>query len=262
MFDAALQVAPMFRRYPAQIKRALPGGIAVHIHSRLSILILVVVIATTWTVTAAARPGVKPHHSGKNGVENAPAHDGDSNASPRDHEADKRLDRDGDRRENRRERSRRACRHKSRRGVPGGCYFADDQWVEDYYPDDTPPAAQQKWGDTTSLAPITPVPTQSGLHVIPTTRNDPLKEELIAARRNWLEKKRLSDDADAARARAEYQAEQNGGDVDPALIARQDQAQSEAAEAQTALGPLVERAREAGFPSEVLDLYEKANRGY
>ena len=26
--------------------------------------------------------------------------------------------------------------------------------------------------------------------------------------------------------------------------------------------PVVERARKAGFPSEVLDLYEKANRGY
>lgn len=230
-----------------------------HIHSRLSILILVVVMTTTWAVAATARPGSNPHpkrtasgttHAGKPGV------------APRNHEAGEHFDRVDDRQVNRRKRHRRACRHKSRRGVPGGCYIVNDEWVEDYTPEAALPAAQQKSDDTTSLTPLTPVPTQSGLHVISTTDNAPLKEELIAARRNWLEKKRQSDDASAARARAEYRVRQNGGEVDPALIERQNQAQSEATDAHKALGPLVKRAREAGFPPEVLNLYEKANRGY
>jgi len=76
-----------------------------------------------------------------------------------------------------------------------------------------------------------------------------------------MEKKRIYEDAAAERARAEYRAQQSGGQVDPALIERQQQAADEAATAQAAIGPVVERARSAGFSPEILDLYERANRG-
>lgn len=88
-----------------------------------------------------------------------------------------------------------------------------------------------------------------------------MKEELIAVRRNWLAKDATADEASAARARAEYQAHIKGGTVDPALIERQKQTRAEADEAQAAIGPVVKRARNAGFSTEVLDLYERANRG-
>jgi len=262
MFDTALQVALTIHRYSTQANRALPGGIAVHIYSRLLIPILVVVMTISWAVAATAQPKGMAHRTAHHRAEHGTTHVDKPDASARNREEGRHVDRDRDRPLHRRERSRRACRHKSRRGIPGGCYIVNDEWVEDYNPDDALPAAQQKSGDTISLAPITPVPTQSGLHVIPTSGNKPLKEELIAARRNWLEKKRQLEDASAARARAEYQVRQNGGEVDPALIASQDQAQSEATDAQAAIGSLVKRARKAGFSSETLDLYERANRGY
>ena len=233
-----------------------------HIHSRLLIPILVVLMTITWAVAATAQPGGKAARADHHRAEHGATHVGKPDASARNREEGRNVDRDRDRPLDRRERSRRACRHKSRRGIPGGCYIVNDEWVEDYYPDGAPPAAQQKSGHTTSLAPITRVPTESGLHIIAPSSNKPLKEELIAARRNWLEKKRQSEEASAARARAEYQARQNGGEVDPALIASQNQAQSEATDAHAAIGRLVKRARKAGFSSETLDLYEKANRGY
>jgi hypothetical protein len=89
--------------------------------------------------------------------------------------------------------------------------------------------------------------------------NKQLKEQLISARKNWVEKKSRLDAANAARARAEYQASQTGSSVDPALIERQREAKKEAATAHGALGPLVEQGRKAGFAPEVLDLYNRAN---
>jgi hypothetical protein len=68
------------------------------------------------------------------------------------------------------------------------------------------------------------------------------------------------DDANAERARAEYQASRTGSAVDPAIIARQQQAREDAAAAQAAIAPLVEEGRKAGVAPEVLDLYERATR--
>ncbi len=137
-----------------------------------------------------------------------------------------------------------------------------DAW---YYDDsdagDAPPAARRTSSGLIDVVPTKPVPTQGNLEVIAPVGNIALKEELIAARRNWLEKKQIFEEASTARARAEYQASQDGGQVDPALIERQRVTQNAAAEAQAAMAPLVERARSAGFSSEVLNLYERSSRG-
>jgi len=92
--------------------------------------------------------------------------------------------------------------------------------------------------------------------------DEALKNELIAARRNWIAKKKLADDVSTAHARAEYQASQDGTKVDPALTERQRLAREEAAQAHQAMQPLVERARKAGFAPKTLELYEQNSQGY
>jgi hypothetical protein len=162
-------------------------------------------------------------------------------------------------------RNRQRCRDSARRGIRGGCYRDGDEWYEDVTPGSdsnasAPPAARQG----SSANP--PVPRASkakpdDFNVTP-TGNDALKNELIDARKNWIAKKKIADDASAAHARAEYRAMQDGTKVDPALTERQRLAREEAARAHQAMKPLVERARDAGFAPQVLELYEESSKGY
>lgn len=84
-----------------------------------------------------------------------------------------------------------------------------------------------------------------------------LKEKLVAARKNWVMKKNQLEEASAAYARAEYQSDQTGRPVDPALFARQQEAMQEAEVAHAAIAPLVEQGHEAGMSPEILELYER-----
>lgn len=90
--------------------------------------------------------------------------------------------------------------------------------------------------------------------------NDALRDQLVAGRKNWMQKKAILDDINAAVARAEYQKYQTGRPVDPRLVAEQQVARNEAKAAHDALTPLVEQAREAGMSARVLELYNEMNQ--
>jgi len=231
-----------------------------HFKSRLLILLMVVALGALGSSTSGTRGGKHGPSSGAN-------HEQHSNvkAEPNRTLGDSEIgDRNMEAPENRREvrkRKHRRCRTKARRGIPGGCYLSGDEWVEDIETSGeySPPAAQQ---DTT----IVPVTRNHGapanLNVIAPSSDAAMKNELIAARKNWLAKRQIFEDAAAARARAEYRATQDGSAVDPELIERQREAEEQTAEAHRAIGPVVERAREAGFSSETLEIYERATSEY
>ena len=228
-----------------------------HIQSRLSILIITVALSSLCTSTTWAR-GPQEHHP------QGPRHEKplEIKSSPAPTQEQPNVEgRLGGVREDRpaiRTKRHRRCRNKARRGIAGGCYLVDDEWVEDVTSEggDTPPAARQ------NSSPTVPIPrvsksTPGDPQVITPVGDEALKNELIAARRNWIAKKKLADDVSAAHARAEYQAYQDGTQVDPALTERQRLAREEAEQAHQAMQPAVERARKAGFAPKTLELYEQ-----
>jgi hypothetical protein len=163
------------------------------------------------------------------------------------------------------ERHRQRCRDSARRGIRGGCYQDGDEWYEDVTPGgdsnaSAPPAARQS-PSANAPAPGASKAKPDDFSVAP-TGSDALKNELIAARKNWIAKKKIAEDVSAAHARAEYQAMQDGTKVDPALAERQRLAREEATRAHQAMQPLVARARDAGFAPQVLELYEESSKGY
>jgi hypothetical protein len=228
-----------------------------HIQSRLSILIITVALTSLCTSTTWAR-GPQKHHP------ESPRHEkpSDINAhpapTPEQPNVEGRLEGVREDRPAIRTKRHQRCRNKARRGIPGGCYLVDDEWVEDVTSEggDTPPAARQ---DSSSTVPVPrdSKSTSGDAQVITPVGNEALKNELIAARRNWIAKKKIADDVSAAHARAEYQASQDGTKVDPALTERQRLAREEAAQAHQAMQPVVERARKAGFAPKTLELYEQ-----
>lgn len=231
-----------------------------HLKSRLLILFMVVALSALGSSTSGARggnhgPSAGPNHQRHGDVKVAP------NRTPGDSEVgDRRMEAPENRRELR-ERRHRRCRSKARRGIPGGCYLSGDEWVEDIETSGeySPPAAKQD----TAIVPVTRNhAAPANLNVIAPSSDAAMKNELIAARKNWLAKKQISEDAATARARAEYRATQGGSAVDPELIERQRETEAETAEAHRAIGPVVERARATGFSSETLELYERVTSEY
>lgn len=228
-----------------------------HIQSRLSILIITVALSSLCTSTTWAR-GVQKHHP------QAPRHEkpreikSSPAPTPEQPNVEGRLEGVREDRPAVRTKRHRRCRNKARRGIPGGCYLVGDEWVEDVTSEggDTPPAARQD-SSSTVPAPRVSKSTPGDAQVITPVGDEALKNELIAARRNWIAKKKLADDVSAAHARAEYQASQDGTKVDPALTERQRLAREEAAQAHQAMQPVVERARKAGFAPKTLELYEQ-----
>lgn len=79
-------------------------------------------------------------------------------------------------------------------------------------------------------------------------------EKLARARREWLVATAALEEASSAYARALYAAG-DGGQVDPALEARNDAAEDRVAAASRRIPPLVEEARRAGVSEDVLRLY-------
>ena len=143
-------------------------------------------------------------------------------------------------------------------GIRCDYYYDDDDGGQGQYVG-VPDAAPLQPGP--GAAKIAPLGQSDGVvKTFTPNPNKQLKEKLISARKNWVEKKSRLDAANGARARAEYQSSQTGSSVDPAIIERQREAKKEAAAAHAALGPLVEQGRKAGFAPEVLDLYNRANR--
>jgi hypothetical protein len=228
-----------------------------HIQSRLSILIITVALSSLCTSTTWAR-GVQKHdpqgprHEKPREIKSSPV------PSPEQPNVEGRLEGVREDRPAIRTKRHRRCRNKARRGIPGGCYLVDDEWVEDVTSEggDTPPAARQN-SSSTVPAPRVSKSTPGDPQVITPVGNEALKNELIAARRNWIAKKKLADDVSAAHARAEYQAYQDGTQVDPALTERQRLAREEAEQAHQAMQPVAERARKAGFAPKTLELYEQ-----
>lgn len=232
--------------------------------SRLSALLVIVLISVLLATTAWARGGKTrsaggPGHNNPGGVERPGAHTPDR---PDRVDLGDRPDRVAENRRELRRVNRRLCRNKARHGVRGGCYLHEGKWVEDVAESggEAPPAARED----AAIVPVTrPVKSDtSGVKIIAPSSDKGMKNELIAARKHWLKKKKISEDAATARARAEYRASQDGSKVDPALIERHDQARNQELEAHRAMKPLVERARARGFSEETLELYERASRGY
>jgi hypothetical protein len=233
-----------------------------HIQSRLSILIITVALSSLCTSTLLARGPQKhhpegPRHEKPRDIKVNPA------PTPEQPNVEGRLEGVPENRPAIRAKRHQRCRNKARRGIPGGCYLVDDEWVEDVTSEggDTPPAARQG-SSSTIPTPRVSKSTSGDPQVISPVGDEALKNELIAARRNWIAKKKLADDVSAAHARAEYQASQNGTKVDPALTERQRLAREEAAQAHQAMQPVVERARKAGFAPKTLELYEQNSQGY
>jgi hypothetical protein len=227
-----------------------------HIKSSISIALWIVATIALCASPAWARGG-GPHKSGGPSHQKNRPNNPDATRGEKPNHAEVRPNAGPDRRRN-----QRPCRAKARRGVPGGCYLSDNEWVEDIESsaNEAPPAARQD----SNIAPVTRVPSsQDGkLNVIAPAGNAAMKDELIAARRNWLKKKQIAEDAAAERARAEYKSSKEGSTVDPMLIERQNAAEKQELEAHQAIGPVIERARAAGFSSETLEIYERASRGY
>ena len=227
------------------------------IQSRLSILIITVALSslcasTTWARGPQKHHPQSPRHEKPREIKSSPA------PTPEQPNVEGRLEGVREDRPAIRTKRHRRCRNKARRGIPGGCYLVDDEWVEDVTSEagDTPPAARQG-SSSTVPAPGVSKSTSGDPQVIAPVGDEALKNELIAARKNWLAKKKLADDVSTAHARAEYKASQDGTKVDPALTERQRLAREEAAQAHQAMNPLVERARKAGFAPKTLELYEQ-----
>lgn len=254
---------PLLRYVARKPTRALSGGTPVRIASRLSILLSVMLLTFILAPAALAAPrgGGPAHHPGQPGGPDHPEHhgpDADHRPDVGDHDRgpDGELKRaPGPARERR---ARRRCARRERPGVPGDCdyYYDDDDESSDWAPADSPTPEAASPG----AAKIAPLPRPDGnVESYAPSASKELEEQLTSARRNWLQKKSDLDDANGARARAEYQALQTGSPVDPAIIARQDKAKAEASAAHAALAPLVEQAREAGMSPELLDLYNRSN---
>jgi hypothetical protein len=126
--------------------------------------------------------------------------------------------------------------------------------------DGGPPAARQ---GSSANRPARQAPkSQLGDFSVTPSGNDALKNELISARKNWIAKQEIADDASAAHARAEYQAMQDGTNVAPESAERQRLAREEAAQARQAITPLLERARDSGFAPKTLEFYQESLKGY
>ena len=241
------------------------------IQSRLSILIIAATLSVLCTASVWAR-GRQGHHPVSHApeahrhVEKAPGGNGVSPASnPSQSTLENRIENVAVDRPVIRNPHRRHCRDRTRRGVRGGCYLVGDEWYEDVTPDGdsgagASPAARQ--GSSANR----PAPQASQSHLgdfsVSPSGNDALKNELIAARKNWIAKQKIADDASATHARAEYQAMQEGTKVGPASAERQRLAREEAARARQTMTSLVERARDAGFAPKTLKLYQESSRGY
>jgi len=241
------------------------------IQSRLSILIIAATLSAFCASSLWARGrqgGSQERHAPEvhRQVEKAPGGNGVSPASrPSPSTLENRIEHVPEDRPVIRDPHRRRCRDRARRGVRGGCYLVGDEWYEDVTPggdsgDGVPPAARQ--GSSANRPAPQASKSQPGDFSATPSGNDALKNELIAARKNWIAKQKIADDASAAHARAEYQAMQEGTKVAPESAERQRLAREEAARARQAMTPLVERARDAGFAPKTLELYQESSKGY
>ena len=244
------------------------------IQSRLSILIIAAALCALCasSVWARGRQGGSPgRHAPEvhRQVEKAPGGNGVSPASRPDQSTlENRIEHVPEDRPEIRDRHRRPCRDRALRGVRGrgGCYLVGDEWYEDVTPgsdsgDGAPPAARQG-SSANRPAPQASKSPPGDFSTITPSGNDALKNELIAARKNWIAKQEIADDASAAHARAEYQAMQDGTNVAPESAERQRLAREEAAQARQAITPLLERARDSGFAPKTLELYQESLKGY
>lgn len=240
------------------------------IQSRLSILIIVAALSalcasSVWARGRQGGPGHAPEVHRQ--VEKAPEGSGVRPASsPSPSTLEKRVEHVPEDRPAIRDQHRRRCHDRARRGVRGGCYLVGDEWYEDVTPDGdsgygAPPAARQ--GSSANRPASQASKSQPGnFSTFAPSGNDALKNELIAARKNWIAKKKIADDASAAHARAQYQAMQAGTEVDPASAERQGLAREEAARARQAITPLIEQARDSGFAPKTLEFYQESLKGY
>jgi hypothetical protein len=152
---------------------------------------------------------------------------------------------------------RKRCRHRNRPGVPGDCDSDDDYYEIEAVPQ--PGSASRPAPESSGAAKPSPLPHPDGKTESFTPHgNTSLKEEMISARQRWLEKSESLQEARTARARAAYEAYQNGGSVDPALIAEQERAESQVDAIRAEISPLVDEARKSGMSTEVIDLYERS----
>jgi len=238
------------------------------IQLRLLILVIAVTLSSLYVSSAWARgPGGHHVQEGRHHMEQAPREAGEEPTSrpTTQPNAGDRIQPASEDRSAIHKRHRRRCRDSARRGIRGGCYLDGDEWYEDVTPggdsnDSAPPAARQG-SSANPPVPGTSKAKHDNFDVAP-TGNDALRNELIAARKNWIAKKKIADDASTAHARAEYQAMQDGTKVDPASTERQRLAREEAAQAHQAMKPVIERARKAGFAPQTLELYEESSKGY
>jgi hypothetical protein len=226
----------------------------VHIASRIFISLLVTLLTLVLASTALAggRRGHPAHHPDLK----PPATDHRPEAGHPERGPGEELS--GGPRAGEDRRGRRGCRRGLRPGPNRRCDYYYDEDGKELPAADSGDAAQPQ--AARGPAKIAPPPRQDGdIESFTPHADKQLKQKLIAARKNWLKEKSHLDDANTARAKAEYQATQTGSSVDPAIIARQQEARKEAAAAHAALSPLIEQGREAGIAPEVLDLYERAN---
>ena len=217
-----------------------------HITLRLSISLLVTLATVFLASTALAAPG--NHRQHRPNVDHRP-----DAVRPETLPAEELNRNPGNAAAHR---ARHGCRRgvRPRAGARCDYYYDDEDQAVPAAPVDPGRSAQPESG----AAKIAPTPKPEHYDKSFTPRGgDQLKEKLIAARKNWVVKKNQLEEASAAHARAEYQAEQTGRPVDPALFAREQEARQEAEAAHAAIAPLVEQGREAGMSPEVLELYEQ-----
>ena len=220
-----------------------------HITLRLSFSLLVTLVTLFLASTALAAPGNSKEH--RPNVEHRPGA-----VRPETRPAEK-LNRIPGKAAERR--ARRGCRRGVRPRADVRCdyYYDGENDEEQAAPDVDPGGSAQPQADS-GAAKIAPMPNQEDYDESFTPHGgEQLKEKLIAARKNWDVKNNELKEARAAYARAQYQAEQTGRPVDPALLARQQEARQEAKAAHAAIAPLVEQGRKAGISPEALKLYER-----
>jgi hypothetical protein len=232
--------------------------------SGVQVLVGVALLSLALAPSATARAFHRPpsNHPGSNhpdqasdagrGEESRPADSGSPGAGEREPGTDPELSADA---RERREQHRRRCRHRARLDVPGDCSDYDG-----YYEPAPGSAPAEPREATEAAAPAKLAPpalpdgnTQSFTPQLTGT----LREQLASAHRNWTDAKSQLDEANAVWARAEYQADQKGSAVDPAIVAEQERAQREANAAHAALLPLVEQARDQGVSPELVNLIER-----
>lgn len=223
-----------------------------HITLRLSISLLVTLLTVSLASTALAAPGSHREHRPK--ADHRPSADHRPDAARPETLPAEELNRNpGNAAAHR---ARRGCRRgvRPRAGARCDYYYDNDDQAVPAAPVDPGRSAQPESG-TTKIAPM-PKPANYDESFTP-HGGDQLKEKLTAARKKWVIKKNQLEEASGAYARAEYQAEQTGQPVDPALFAREQEARQEAEAAHAEIAPLVQQAREAGMSPEVLELYEQ-----